>query len=82
MLGLVDIGAAAAEAEGRAAHRLDRDIAGQDEQVRPAELGAVLLLDRPQEAPRLVEIAVVRPAVERGEALLADDAPPRPSPVR
>ena len=32
---------------------------------------AVLLLDRPQQAPRLVEIAVVRPAVERGEALLA-----------
>ena len=30
----------------------------------------VLLLDRPQQAPRLVEVAVVRPAVERGEALL------------
>ena len=30
-----------------------------------------LLLDRPQQPPRLVEVAVVRPAVERSEALLA-----------
>jgi hypothetical protein len=71
MLGLVDVGAAAAEAEGRAAHRLDRDVAGQDEQVRPGQLAAIFLLDRPEQAPRLVEIAIVRPAVERREALLA-----------
>ena len=32
---------------------------------------AVLLLDRPQQAARLVEVDVVGPAVERGEALLA-----------
>ena len=32
---------------------------------------AVFLLDRPQQATRLVEIGVVRPAVERREALLA-----------
>ena len=31
---------------------------------------AVLLLYRPQQAARLVEIAVIRPAVQRGEALL------------
>ncbi len=33
---------------------------------------AVLLLDRPQQTPRLVEIGVVRPAVERREALQAE----------
>ena len=62
--------AAAAEAEHRPAHRFDRDIAGEHEQVGPAEVLAVFLLDRPQQAPGLVEIAIVGPAVERGEALL------------
>ena len=69
-LGLEHVRAAAAEAEDRAAHRFDGDVAGEDEQVGPADVLAVLLLDRPQQAPRLVEVAVVRPAVERGEALL------------
>src|SRR3546814_7035224 len=40
-LGLEHIGAAAAEAEHGAAHALDRDIAGQDEQVGPADLVAI-----------------------------------------
>src|SRR3546814_3471300 len=53
-----------------AAHALDRDIAGQDEQVGPADLVAIFLLDRPQQASRLVEISVVGPAVERRETLL------------
>ena len=70
-LGLEHVGPAAAEAEDRPAHRLDRDIAGEDEQVGPADVLPVFLLDRPQQPPRLVEVAVVRPAVERGEALLA-----------
>ena len=81
-LGLEDVRAAAAEAEDRAAHRFDRDVAGEDQQVGPADVLAVFLLDRPQQAPRLVEIGVVRPGVERGEALLPALAPPRPSPVR
>ena len=62
VLGLVDVLAAAAEAEDRAAHRFDRDVAGEDQQVGPAEVAAVFLLDRPEQAPRLVEIGVVRPA--------------------
>src|SRR5262249_61231905 len=33
-------------------------------------LAAVLLLDRPQQPARLVEVRVVRPAVQRREALL------------
>src|SRR3546814_3842884 len=67
---LKHIGAAAAEAEHGAAHALDRDIAGQDELVGPADLVAIFLLDRPQQAARLVEISVVGPAVERRETLL------------
>ena len=62
---------AAAEAEGPEAHRLQRDVAGEDHQVGPGDLLAVLLLDRPQQAARLVDVDVVGPAVERGEALLA-----------
>src|SRR3546814_6714374 len=45
--GLENVGAAAAEAEHGAAHRFDRDIAGEDEQVGPADLVAIFLLDRP-----------------------------------
>ena len=65
---------AAAEAEGPEAHRLQRDVAGEDDQVGPGDLPAVLLLDRPQQAARLVDVDVVGPAVERGEALLAPAA--------
>jgi hypothetical protein len=56
------------------AHRLVGDVAGEDDQVGPADLVAVLLLDRPQQAARLVEVDVVRPGVERGEALVAGAA--------
>ncbi len=70
-LGLEHVGAAAAEAEHRATHVLDGDVAGQDEQIGPADVLAVLALDRPQQAACLVEVAIVRPAIERGEALLA-----------
>ena len=70
LVGLPDVGAATAEAEGLEAHRLQRDVAGQDHQVGPRQLLAVLLLDRPQQAAGLVEVAVVGPAVERREALL------------
>ena len=71
LLGLPDVGPAEAEAERREAHRLHRHVAGQDEQVGPRDLLPVLLLDRPQQAARLVEAGVVGPAVERGEALRA-----------
>src|ERR1700689_2404313 len=71
LLGLPDVLAPEAEAERLEAHRFHRHVAGVDEQVGPRDLAAVLLLDRPQQAPRLVEAGVVRPAVERGEALCA-----------
>ena len=80
LLRLEDVFATAAEAEDRAAHGFDGDVAGQDHQIGPGELAAILLLDRPQQAPSLVEIAVVRPAVQRGEALIARAAAAPPVP--
>jgi hypothetical protein len=74
VLGRPDVGAAEAEAEGAEAHRLERAVAGEDQQVGPGDLLAVLLLDRPQQPARLVEVAVVGPAVERREALRAGAA--------
>ena len=70
LVGLPDVLPAAGKAERLEAHRLERDVAGQDHQVSPGELAAVLLLDRPEQPARLVEVPVVRPAVERREALL------------
>ena len=69
-----DVFAAAAEAEGFEAHRFEGDVAGEDHQVGPGNLAAVLLLDRPEEAAGFVEADVVGPTVERGEALLAATA--------
>ena len=71
LFGLPDVGAAAGETERLEAHRLQRDVAGEDHQVGPGDFPAVLLLDRPQQPARLVEVGVVRPRVERREALLA-----------
>jgi len=71
LVGLPHVGAAAGEAEGLEAHRFERHVAGQHDEVGPRELAAVLLLDRPQQPARLVEVDVVGPAVQRREALLA-----------
>lgn len=48
-----------------------RTIAGEQEQVSPGNLVAVLLLDRPQQTTGLVEGDVVGPGVEGSEALLS-----------
>src|SRR5690606_5029261 len=71
LLRLPDVLAAAAEAEGPESHRLQRDVAGQDHPVGPGELAAVLLLHRPEQPAGLVQVGIVRPAVQRGEPLLA-----------
>jgi hypothetical protein len=63
--------AAEGEAEGLQAHVVVRDVAGEHEQVGPRQRAAVLLLHGQQQAAGLVEVGVVRPAVQRGEALLA-----------
>jgi hypothetical protein len=71
LLGLESVLASAAEAERLQSHRLDRGVAGENHEVGPRELLAILRLDRPEQPSRLVEIAVVRPAVEGCEALRA-----------
>ena len=71
LLWLPDVRAAAGEAEGLEPHRLQSDVAGQNHQVGPGDFAAVLLLDRPQQPACLVEVRVVRPAVERREPLLS-----------
>ncbi len=71
LFGLPDIRAPAAETERLEAHRLEGDVAREDHKVGPGNLVAVFLLDRPQQPARLVEVHVVRPAVERRETLLA-----------
>ena len=69
LLRLPDVLAATGETEGLEPHRLEGDIPREDHQVGPGEFPAVLLLDRPDQAARLVEIHVVGPAVKRSEAL-------------
>ena len=71
LLRLPDVLTPEAEAERLEPHVLQRDVSGQDEQVCPRDRLAVLLLDRPQQPAGLVEVAVVGPAVERGEPLVA-----------
>ena len=68
---LVDVSATATEPEGFESHGLHGHIAGQDEQVTPGQLAAVLRLDRPQQPAGLVEVDVVWPGVQRSEALHA-----------
>src|SRR5688572_11747066 len=71
VLGLPDVLAAAGEAECLEPHRLQRHVAGQDDQIGPRNLPAVLLLDRPEQPARLVDVRVVRPAAEGREPYLA-----------
>src|SRR5262249_2705423 len=71
LLRLPDVLASAAEAEGLEAHRLQSDVAREDHKVGPGDLPAILLLDGPEQPARLVEVGVVRPAVDRRKALVA-----------
>ena len=84
LLGLPYVLATTGETERPEPHRLQGAVAGEDHQVGPRQLAAVLLLDRPQETPRLVQAHVVRPTVERREAERPGGAasPPVADPVR
>ena len=66
---LPDVHAPAGETEGLESHRLQGDVTGENHQVGPGDFPAVLLLDRPEQAARLVEAHVVRPAVEGRKSL-------------
>ncbi len=78
LIRLPDVGATAAKTKGLEAHRLERDVPGQNEQVGPRNVLAILLLDRPKQAPCLVEVHVVRPGAERRKALLTTPAAAAP----
>ena len=65
-----NISAAAAKAKGLKAHGFHSHITCQDKQVGPGNSVAILFLDRPQEAAGLVQVAVVRPAVQRCKAMV------------
>ena len=69
VLRLPDVHASAGETGRLEAHRFQRAVPGEDHQVAPGELPAVFLLDRPQQQARLVEVRIVGPAIEGGEAL-------------
>jgi hypothetical protein len=71
LLGFPDVLSPEAEAERLEPHRIIGAVAGEDQEIGPGDLAAVLLLDRPEQPARLVEARVVRPAVEGGEALSA-----------
>ena len=71
LVGLPDVLAPEAEPERLEPHRIHGDVAGEDQEISPGDLPAVLLLDRPEQPARLVEARVVGPAVERREALSA-----------
>src|SRR5215470_12080949 len=58
-----------AETESLEPHRLQCDISRKNHEVSPRDLPAIFLLDRPQEPPCLVEVRIVRPAIERSKAL-------------
>src|SRR5208337_3706458 len=75
LFGLPDVLAPAAKTERLEAHRLEGDVAGENHQISPGDFPAVFLLDRPQQPARLVEVHVIRPAIERREALLTGSSP-------
>ena len=70
LFGLPDVLAPAAKTKRLEAHRFQGDVAGENHEIGPGNFAPILLLDRPQQPARLVEIHVVRPAIERREALL------------
>ena len=69
LLGLPVVLSPTGEAEGLQPHRLECAVPREDHQVGPGDSLPVLLLHRPQQAARLVQVDVVGPAVEGGEAL-------------
>src|SRR5712692_6218857 len=70
-----DIRAPAAKTEGLEPHRLQCDVTGENHEVGPGDFPPILLLDRPEQPARLVEVYVVRPAIERRKALLTSSRP-------
>ena len=73
-LRMPDVLAAETEAEGLQAHVFIGDRAGEKDQVSPGDGIAVFFLERPEQPACLVEVAVVRPRVERRKTDIAGAA--------
>jgi len=71
LLGLPGVGSPEAEAERLEPHRFIGTVAGEDQEIGPGDLPSVLLLDRPEQPARFVEVCVVGPTAEGGKALHA-----------
>ena len=65
-----DILPAKGKTEGLQPHGFIGDGARVGNQVRPAELVAVFLLDRPKQTARLVQVDVIRPGVDGCKSLV------------
>ena len=59
------------ETECLESHRIHGVVAGEDHQIGPGQVLAVLLLDGPQQPAGLVQAGVIGPAVDRSETLHA-----------
>src|SRR5208337_24380 len=75
LFGLPDVLAPAAKTKRLKAHRLEGNVACENHEVSPRDFPPILLFDRPQQPARLVKVHVVRPAIERREALLPGSGP-------
>ena len=71
ILRLPNVFASAGEAEGFEPHGFERAISRKNHQVRPGQLPAIFLFDRPEKSARLVQTCIVGPTVERCKALRA-----------
>ena len=60
--------------KGFKAHGFQCHVTGKNDQIRPGNLAAVFLFHRPDQSAGLVQIDVIRPAIERGKTLLAATA--------
>ena len=69
--GFPNVCAPTGKTKGLEAHGFQSHVTREDHQVGPGEFATVLLLDRPDQAARLVQVHVVRPTIERRKALVA-----------
>ena len=78
----VDVGPAATQAVDWSAHRSDCDVVGQNQQIGPAEVVAVSLLDRSHQAGAWFRLPISGQLLSGANRWLPVFVPPRPSTVR
>ena len=70
-LWLPGVFSAAGKTEGLEAHRFQGHVAGEHHQVGPRHAPAILLLDGPEQAARLVQVGIVGPTIQGSVPLRA-----------